>query len=110
MLLFGYESICASPALNVDSRKGFLSHIACTFKQALEKHLAPRLRITGGTQALEEFGAFINKQPLDKGNNIFMLWRGSDNLEVTVRSIDITDLSKVSSRHITSRCKVSTAG
>lgn len=63
--------------------------------QALEKHLAPRLRVTGGLQALEQFGQFINNQPLEKGNNIFMLWRGSDNLEVTVKPVDTTDLSKV---------------
>ncbi len=74
--------------------RSYSQHPQC-YDQALEKHLAPRLRITGGSQALEEFGAFINQQALDKGTNIYMLWQGSDNLEVTVKPIEITDVSKV---------------
>ena len=51
--------------------------------------------MTGGTQALEEFGEFINKQPLEKGTDILMLWTGSENLEVIVKPTGSADLSKV---------------
>ncbi len=62
--------------------------------QALEKHLAPRLGVTGGTAALQQFGEFINKQPLEKGTDIFMLWRGSETLEVVVKPTGSVNLAQ----------------
>lgn len=63
--------------------------------QALEKHLAPRLQLTGGMGDLQKFGEFINSQPLEKGVNICMFWRGSDNLEVVVKPDGSVDLAQV---------------
>jgi len=67
-----------------------------TYLQALEKHLAPRLRVTGGIQALEQFGEFINKQDLEKGTDILMMWRGSETLEVVVKPSGSVDLAQAS--------------
>jgi hypothetical protein len=67
------------------------------YLQALEKHLAPRLRVTGGTQALEQFGEFINKQALEKGTDVLMMWRGSETLEVVVKPSGSVDLAQASS-------------
>lgn len=67
--------------------------------QALEKHLAPRLRVTGGIQSLERFREFIIQQPLEKGTNILMLWRGSETLEVVVKPTGSVNLAQATIRH-----------
>lgn len=56
------------------------------FYEALEDKLAPRLRLTGGSEALQQFGEFVSKQPLEKGTNVLMMWRGSDTLDVVIRA------------------------
>ena len=63
--------------------------------QALEKSLTPKLRLTGGTDALQKFGDFINSQSLEKGTDILMLWRGSENLEVVVKPSKSVDYAQV---------------
>ena len=64
--------------------------------QALEKHLAPRLRLTGGMDSLQKFGDFINSQSLQKGTDVLMLWRDGDNLDVGVKPPGSAELSEAS--------------
>jgi hypothetical protein len=52
--------------------------------------------VTGGTQAMQQFGEFINKQPLEKGTDILMLWRGSETLEVVVKPSGSVNLAQAS--------------
>ena len=44
--------------------------------------------------ALKEFGDFLLSKSLEKGTDVVMLWRGSDNLDVVLRQAG-SDLSKV---------------
>ena len=64
--------------------------------QALEKHLAPRLRLTGGMDSLQKFGDFINSQSLQKDTDVLMLWRDGDNLDVGVKPPGSAELSEAS--------------
>ena len=64
--------------------------------QALEKHLAPRLRLTGGMDSLQKFEDFINSQSLQKDTDVLMLWRGGDNLDVGVKPPGSAELSEAS--------------
>ena len=50
--------------------------------QAFEDALAPRLRMTGETGALDQFGGFLKSRNLEKGTNVLMLWASSGTLEL----------------------------
>ena len=53
-----------------------------TFVGALEEALAPRLRITGETGALQQFADFFGGRTLAKGSALLMLWAPEGRMEV----------------------------
>ena len=63
--------------------------------QAFEDALAPRLRMTGETGALEQFGSFMKSRNLDKGTNVLMLWTPSGVLEVLIGAPHQHNFAKV---------------
>ena len=63
--------------------------------QALDEALAPRMRLTGDTASLQQFGGFFQGKKLDKGTNIVMLWRVEGQLELYVAAPGASDFSQV---------------
>ena len=56
--------------------------------QAFEEALAPKLRMTGQTGALQQFGDYLGGKNLEKASDVLLLWTSAGVLEVLLSAAE----------------------